>query len=331
MHRMVTVTEATQVGLARREGAQLAASIAFSETDAGKAAIIITEIATNLVKHGGGGALMLRTIGANGHATLQVLGLDRGRGIPNVSESLRDGYSSAGSPGTGLGAVRRLSAVFDIYSQLGQGTAVLAEIGNGRRRASGIEVAAVSVPIRGESVCGDGWTVGDDGERTTVLVVDGLGHGALAADAAHESIRTFATSGGEAPRGRLRTIHEALRPTRGAAIALAEIDPARAIVRYAGIGNVAGVVVVDDRPPRHLVSHNGIAGHEARNIDEFTYPWPAGALLIMHTDGLTSRWDLAKYPGLTRRHPALIAGVLYRDFHRPHDDATVLVARAPRS
>ncbi len=326
MSRAIAVTEATQVGHARRAGAQMSNALAFTEGDAGKAAIVITEIATNLVKHGGGGALLLRAVGGHRDAALQVLGLDRGTGIANVAESLRDGYSTTGSPGTGLGAVRRLSAAFDIYSQRGAGTAVFAEVGP-TREASPLEVGAVSVPAQGENVCGDGWAVRDDARCTSLLVVDGLGHGTPAADAAHEAIRAFATARG-APKDQLATIHAALKATRGAAVAVAELDLGRGLLTFAGIGNIAGAIIAADAPSRHVVSHSGIAGQDARRIGEFTYPYPAGALLVLHSDGIGTRWDLEKYPGLAARHPALIAGVLYRDFHRAHDDATVLVARA---
>jgi hypothetical protein len=260
---------------------------------------------------------------------LQVLGLDRGRGIANVGESLRDGYSTAGSAGTGLGAVRRLASAFDIYSQPAAGTAVFAEIAPPRRAAASFEIGGVSLPARGETACGDGWAVTADGRRTSVLVVDGLGHGILAAEASREAIRSFQATTAERPRERLEAIHLALKATRGAAVAVAEIDPVQAQVCFAGIGNIAGVIVADGTT-RHCVSHNGIAGHDVRRLGAFSYPWPADGVLVMHSDGIMSRWDLSKYPGLARRHPALVAGVLYRDFQRGRDDATVVVARAAR-
>ncbi|OLB97884.1 MAG: hypothetical protein AUH30_09400 [Candidatus Rokubacteria bacterium 13_1_40CM_68_15] len=95
---------------------------------------------------------------------------------------------------------------------------------------------------------------------------------------------------------------------------------------YAGLGNIAGAVLADGRM-RHMVSHNGIAGHEARRLNEFSYPWPDGALVVLHSDGLGTHWDLGRYSGLIQREPSLIAGVLYRDFARRRDDVVVVVAR----
>jgi anti-sigma regulatory factor (Ser/Thr protein kinase) len=322
------VVESSQVGQARRQAADLAARLAFDETQAGRAAIVMTEVATNLVKHGGGGDVIARPLGSAPVAGLQILALDRGPGIENLGESLRDGFSTAGSAGTGLGAVRRLSSRFDIYSQPGSGTAVLAEVWAGTPATEGLDVGVVCVPKGGEPVNGDGWALTRDRRSSTILVVDGLGHGVLAARASTDAIRAFHESAGQSPTEIVHRIHGALRAGRGAAVAVLRIDHAAGVARFCGIGNIAAVVVSEGAPGRHMVSHNGIAGHQARRIDEFTYPWPADGLLVMHSDGITQKWDLDRYPGLARKHPALIAGVLYRDFGRGHDDATVVVARA---
>ena len=328
----LSVADASQAGQARRQAAQLSSELAFNETDAGKVAIVVTEVATNLVKHGHGGDLIVSALTTDGSSGVQVLALDKGPGIENVGESLRDGYSTSGTPGTGLGAVRRLASRFDIHSQIGSGTAVLAElwptVPRGHAAPRGLEIGAVCVPASGEEVCGDGWAVTRTERQTTILVVDGLGHGALAADAAHEAIRAFSERPGVAPDAAVSAIHQALRSTRGAAVAVAEVDHRSGLVQYAGIGNIAAVIVSPSLPLRHLVSHNGIAGHEARRITTFTYPWTADSTLVMHSDGLSTRWSLDAYPGLMQRHPALIAGVLYRDFTRGRDDATVVAARA---
>ena len=123
----------------------------------------------------------------------------------------------------------------------------------------------------------------------------------------------------------MERIHAALRPTRGAAVATAEIDRERGVLHYTGIGNISGLAIAPSGTVQHLVSHPGTAGHEVHKIATFHYPWPAGSILIMHSDGLSSHWSLEKYPGLSSRHPSVIAGVLYRDFHRQRDDATVVV------
>jgi serine phosphatase RsbU (regulator of sigma subunit) len=159
-----------------------------------------------------------------------------------------------------------------------------------------------------------------------VTVVDGLGHGPDAAEAARLAIRAFHAHVAERPTRIIERMHDAMRSSRGAAVAVAEIDAEAGVIRYAGVGNISAAVV-SGAEARNLVSHSGTVGHQLHNVQEFVYPWPAGALLVMHSDGITQRWDLERYPGLASRDPVLVAGVLYRDFTRGRDDTTMLVVR----
>lgn len=329
----IPIEEASRVGEARRAAQRLAAAAGFDESAAGKAALAATEMATNIVKHAGDGELVLRRIDELGARGIEMLALDRGRGIRNVAESMRDGHSTAGSPGTGLGALERLADAFEVWSVPDGGTAVLVRLWlappRGGARA-GHAVGAVNVPCPGEAVCGDSWTVEQSGDSLFALVADGLGHGERAAEAADEAARVFAArrAGGGLP-DLMGRIDDALRKTRGAAIGLAEIDRARRLIRYVGVGNIAGSIVTANAHARSrsVVSLNGTVGGGVRKVQEFTYPCENGALLVLHSDGLRGLWSLDRYPGLLRRDPALIAGVLYRDYRRSRDDVTVVVLR----
>jgi hypothetical protein len=188
-------------------------------------------------------------------------------------------------------------------------------------------VSALCVAHPGERVCGDAWWAESDLERTTIVVADGLGHGPAAGEAAAAAITAFRSHRTLAPAALIAWIHDALRPTRGAAVAAVCIVPDKGIVSFAGVGNVVGVVV-DDTGVRRMVSHNGTLGREVRRVQEFVYPWTERSLLVLHSDGLGTHWDLGAYPGLAARHPGLIGGVLYRDFSRRRDDVTVVVAKA---
>jgi anti-sigma regulatory factor (Ser/Thr protein kinase) len=308
---------------------ELAMSLGFSAEEAGRAALVVTELGSNLLKHAGGGEVLLRSLDDGDHRGLEVSALDRGPGIANVTESLRDGASTAGTPGTGLGAVRRLSSCFDIYSLSGAGTAVLAQLwGNHKPRpaAGRLDVGAVCLPKPGEEISGDAWMAQQRGSRNVIAVADGLGHGPLAAEASRMAMRVIRQHVADGPERRMVAVHAGLKSTRGGAVAVAEVDLGRNIVRFCGLGNISAVIL-SDGSERRLVSQNGTAGHTAGRISEFTYPWPSGALLVLHSDGLATRWDFGSYPGLARRHPSLIAAVLYRDFNRGRDDVTVVVAR----
>lgn len=320
----VPVTEPSQVGEARRVAAAMAAAAGLDEDARARVALVATEAATNIAKHGAQGELLVRTL-ATEPAGIEILALDRGQGIGDVARALHDGFSTAGTSGTGLGAIRRQADGFDIYSSPGAGTAIVARIWSRRARpAQRLAVAGVSIAKHREDRCGDAWSVVERERDTLVMVADGLGHGELAADAASEMVRIFRGQAARAPREILEVAHIALRSTRGAAVAIAQLG--RDGVRYAGIGNIAGTIV-EPAGTRSLVSLNGIVGHELRRVQEFEYRWDASGLLVMFSDGLTTQWRLDAYPGLAARDPALVAGVLYRDFARGRDDVTVVAAR----
>jgi anti-sigma regulatory factor (Ser/Thr protein kinase) len=319
---LVDVREPTHVAEARRRAAYFSNLIGFDDVVSGQAAIAVTEAATNLLKHAGGGQLFVG-IARGTTDGLQIVAMDRGRGIQDVPASLRDGVSTAGTSGNGLGAIRRAASSFDLYSQAGAGTVVAATMYASRPEMPA--VAGVSIPAPGEVECGDAWAVWSAGALSSVFVCDGLGHGRDAAAAAQVAITTFLKHAERSAEDVMSAVHDALRSTRGAAIAIAEMDRRRGIVNYCGLGNISAVLARPDGNEQHLVSLAGIAGHVARRLQNFTYPWTAGTLLIMHSDGINTHWNLGRYPGLARRQPGVIAGVLVRDHRRGPDDATVVV------
>ncbi len=320
---LVRLSDESGVGEARRAARRAARELGMGPVEVEESAIVAAEASRNAVLHGRGGVLLL-TVSVD-RAALDLLALDRGPGIADVRRALEDGYSTSGTAGQGLGAIARLTSLFDVYSAPQKGTALFARIGPSPADDH-FQAGAVCVPVGSEPVCGDAWAIEHPDGRPVLLLADGLGHGRLAADAGSAAVAAFRKSADlPAPRA-LERVHAALRPTRGAAVAIAEATEVEEGVRYAGIGNISGVLL-GSPSVRRMVSMPGIAGHEARTIRGFDYQWTAGTLLVMHSDGLASHWDLADYPGLAQRHPALVAGVLYRDFARGRDDAAVLVAR----
>ena len=325
---LIPIDDRTRVGEARRAGQEIAEAIGFGETHAGQVALAVTEAATNIVKHAGTGKILLAPLARAGAAGLEILALDRGPGIANIGASLRDGYSTAGSMGAGLGALSRVSPSFELYSQPGRGTALRLEIWGTSRvpPADELELGAVCLPKKGEAAPGDGWLVEASGEYRTLLVVDGLGHGPLAALAARTGTDVLAAHPAATPGALMQLCHGALAATRGAAGAAARVEPSKMRGSFAGVGNIS-CRVEGSGERRQLVSHSGTLGHVMRRVQEFEFAFPTEALLILHSDGLTSRWSGDDYPGLMNKHAGLIAGVLYRDHDRGSDDATVVVLK----
>lgn len=314
-----------QAGQARRAGASLAHTIGLDETLSGRVAIVVTECANNLWKHGGGGEVVLTPL-PSGEPGIEVLALDQETGMVDIERCFQDGYSTAGSSGTGLGAVRRLASEYDIYTVPGKGTALLARLRKGTAREAGCQFGGVSVPMAGETLCGDNFAVAQGERSTTILVVDGLGHGPMAADCAMAALDAFRDRETDLPRELIRDVHGALRTTRGAAVAIGHLDWSSGLLQYCGIGNIAGVLL-SNGSSRHLLSHPGIVGHDVRNVRDLTYPLSENVLILLYSDGISTHWSLDAYGGLQTRDPSLIAGVVYRDHKRGRDDATVVVAR----
>lgn len=322
--------DSSQIGHARRQALSLASSVGFSELKQGQLGIIVTEAASNIAAHAGQGEIVLIPWSFRGDVGIDVVALDRGQGMADIGRSLEDGYSTAGTAGQGLGAISRLAGTLQIYSSPGHGTGLLARVVRDSPTALAASkdylVGAVSVAVAGETQCGDAWDANFTEGRSIYIVADGLGHGILAAEAAREAIRVFQDAPHLSPARILADVHLALAKTRGAAVSIAEILHNEGVVKYAGVGNISGSVYEAGKT-RSMVSMNGTVGHAIGKIQQFSYPWQSTSTLIMHSDGLATRWNLDQYPGLWSRHPSLVAGVLYRDFCRKRDDVTILVSR----
>lgn len=323
----VPVVEESQIGAARRRAAALADALALEETARGRIAIIVTELATNLVRHGRDGVLVLQPV-RGPRAGFEAISIDRGPGMRDPGRCLEDGYSTGGTGGTGLGAIKRMSSEFDLDSRLGAGTIVVARLWRDNdaspHPADEVAFGGICTPFDGEEHIGDGWSAARNGDGFAVIVADGLGHGVDAEAPSRLAVDTFLASKGESPSRVMERAHDALRGTRGAAVAVAGIDGAA--VRFAGIGNVAASVITD-ATTRHMVSHPGIVGHQMSRVQEFTHPWSDRSLLVLASDGVRTQWRLDAYPGINRRHPTLIAATIWRDFSRGRDDATVVVVQ----
>lgn len=333
------VSDEVDVASVRLDALIMGRAHGLSEEALGRLGIIVTELGVNIVRHARTGQIILRPVGNNTVGWIEVMALDKGPGIPNMTRTMRDGSSATSPPreGGGLAGVKWLSDLFDVYSQTASGTAVVSQVGT--KAATGPDmleemshaqacIGVVCVPVKGETECGDGWTIERFPSRTVALVVDGLGHGPEAAAAANNALSVFHDAAAHSAEDMLTVMHTALHRTRGAAASVTVIDHERHTSRFCGVGNVDGRILTATTN-QHLIPQNGIVGHSMTAVNAVDASWPTHARLVLHSDGISSRWRGDQYPGLVSRHPALLAGVLFRDFARIRDDATVLVLRDP--
>jgi anti-sigma regulatory factor (Ser/Thr protein kinase) len=324
----LVLAEASQVSAARMAAQRMAGALGFDPTRTGRMSIAVTEAATNMVRHAHGGTLAVRAVWRGEVVGIEALAVDGGPGMKSFAASAVDGVSSAGSAGTGLGAIQRMADEFDVYTRPGSGTAMRMVFWQAATPPpfGGYEIGAICVPRAGETESGDAWEVVCDASGLTLVVADGLGHGPDAAHASGAAVETLRRNPAELPIRLLDRIHGRLRATRGAAIGILRHDAGSDEVAFAGVGNIAMCITAGELH-RTMVSHNGIVGHNVHRSEEYRYPWPLEALLVAHSDGLETHWDIAAFPGLALEHPSLIAAMLYQKHTRKRDDVVVVVAR----
>jgi anti-sigma regulatory factor (Ser/Thr protein kinase) len=342
----IEIRDEAQVGAVRRAVNRFASNLDFDETALSELDIVVQEIGTNAARYATSGGWLHYTTTLGAAAGIELFYWDAGPGIYDLDRAIRDGVSTSGSLGAGLGAIRRLMDEFDVYSTLRtsarlslsqqrrtfHGTALLARkwpAGDGGETPAGDEAKRYGVwsrPHPGEISNGDAYFIRELKGRTLLAVIDGLGHGPGAKQAADVAIDQLDDWAGEPLDEVLPQLHNALRATRGAVIGAAIIDNAGGRFHYAGVGNVMVRVF---GAPEHAspLSANGTLGARLGQLRVWTYPWAEGATLIMASDGVSASWDIESYPGLLDRSPQLVAGVMMRDYGRDTDDATVLVAR----
>lgn len=331
METTIDVIEKSQVAEVRRLVADKAQALDMSAGDQGRAELVATEISTNLVRYGKRGAVTVSTFNEWRTTGLQLIAVDQGPGFSNFLASSRDAHSTGGSPSIGLGALVRSCDMFDQYTLEAQGSALLCRIVKGssepRIPCGELPVAARSTPKRGQLECGDAWGCVRAGRWQRLCVIDGLGHGPLAALASAKALAVFRTATDtDTPADILMRAHAALKSTRGAVMGVAAIDAEAGVLCFAGVGNIVGMLYEGDTT-HHLLSVEGIVGYNARNIRMQERPWSENSTVVLSSDGLSTRWNMARYPGLLHRNVALVASVLFRDFARDTDDATVVVAK----
>ncbi|MCW5822444.1 MAG: SpoIIE family protein phosphatase [Cyanobacteria bacterium TGS_CYA1] len=336
-HRIFSIENSSQAYPVREVATELGKELGFDETKIGAASIVINELAHNLVNHANGGSILIAPLKSaqaqclDQDIGIEIIAMDRAQGMADIENSMKDGVSTSErkSMGSGLGAVKRLSDKVDSFSFPGQGTAIVSQFFSpGAKRSLNCDIGAVSVPLPSETVCGDGWAVLERGNKLYILVVDGLGHGVDAGAATDIALSVFKKSKSLSAVDLVDDMHLALRKSRGAALSVAIIDTAEGQLTFCGIGNVTGFIDQVNAKKNRLMPAPGTAGYEKRKLKETSFPWLKDSVLIIHTDGLSSKLDLLA--NLRHKSPSTIAAILLRDYWRGRDDGTVLVIKAEK-
>ncbi len=344
-YECVVLNEEASIGQARRALKRCAAELDFNERQMAEIDIAVKEVGSNAIKFGRatGQIYFTQTDTDLDPPGLELIYVDKGPGIEDTALAIEDGYTTTGSMGAGLGAVKRMVDEFYIYSMAPSSTRRLAMYGRTnhgtaivlRKFLSEVERqashrqsrwGAFTHPPVGEDSNGDGYIIRRFEDRQLIAIIDGLGHGEGARAATDAAIASVEENSQATVEVIVRAAHEALRPTRGAVMGLAVIDCANRTVEYSGIGNTDFRVLGGSKPLR-LISLNGTLGSRLERVKVFKEQLPRAATMILSTDGISDRWDHENYPGLLGLDPQLLCGVIMRDYGRPNDDATILCGR----
>lgn len=321
--RWLRVEDASASAACRAAALALTGRLGFPAVRADQVALAVTEAASNLYKHAIQGAMLLRIGREGGKAGIEMVTIDAGPGLDDTTAVLRDGHSTSGTLGIGLGAIQRLADFCELYSVPGHGTVLVARFW-AQSRSDVVRAAGLVRAITGETECGDVFgAVATDGGFTGVLC-DGLGHGPLAAAAAMEAVTAILEEPVCEPAALIERAHRRMRHTRGGAVGVVQI--AGPAVLFGGLGNITATILADGIR-RGMVSVPGIAGHQAARIRQFEYSAPPGAAIILHSDGISNRWEPRALLGLNARDPLVIAATLLAEAGTRRDDAGVLVLK----
>jgi anti-sigma regulatory factor (Ser/Thr protein kinase) len=325
---LLPTLDAASVSLARERVRAEGRRIGLGEDAVGALAIVVSELANNQLSHGTRGQIAVRALMRSGVAGLEIVAADEGRGITNAVRSFEGASRAEGSLGVGLAGVRSLSDELDVDIRLGEGTCIRARKFGApvaRRR----EVAILGRPCKGERVSGDqaGFERTEGG--LLLFVADGLGHGPEARDASDRALVAARRSSGVSSVDLLRAVDVALARSRGAVMAIANLDESRATVDFAAIGNVT-THIVRFRQARLFTGSSFVLGMPTpvtKRIASERISAEADEVIVMCSDGISSRATLEERRDMLHASSLAIAEHMLETFGQDNDDATVLVAR----
>lgn len=326
----LAVSDLADANRATRAAREFASGIGFTALESEEVALTVSELASNLVRHAGGGSIKLAPLSLGDRRGIQIESEDDGPGISEVELAVQDGYSTDGGLGNGLGAVNRLMDEMEFHPRNPVGLKILCQRWV-RPRASGLPGQGLEcgAATRARGLApenGDALVIRQWDDMALLGIIDGLGHGRFAQKAAQTACAYVEQHFDQPLENLFLGVGRACRATRGVVMALGRFDLARQRVQLASVGNVEVRLLDDTR--FHMVARRGILGLHAPTAMVSEQPWTSTGLLVMHSDGLRTRWSWDDFQDLKAQPPAIIARGLLHQLGKLEDDATVLVARS---
>lgn len=332
-HVAFKANDRSYFAIIKKEIHAIAVSAGFSGTRLGEIDIIVAETVSNLVKHAGGGQLLVKLMEESGLQGIELISIDEGPGILDVTRMVKDGVSTKNTLGHGLGAMKRLSDVFQIYSQKDRGTVILIRVFENElpsfRKPPKAEIKSLVLPKPGEEKCGDGFFHIERDGYIKLFLGDGLGHGPDAARAVATAGAAFVNCDEVDPAEIIRHINREVKKTRGLVGTVIIFDQAAKKWRMCGVGNIITRLVNGiSMNSKNYSAYNGIIGlnvPNTLNVQEVDYE--KGHYVIMCSDGMKSGWDALKYPAIFRYDLSVLNASIMKDYARNTDDMSVAACK----
>lgn len=325
----VFVIDDASLSVVRARIKEVAAEHGVATEIADRAALVATELGRNHLRHARAGRIAVRAVRRGPHSGLEIVAVDRGPGLADVATAIDASPRAAGTLGVGVGSVRRLSSEVDFDVRLGEGTHVRARLFDEaapRRR----EVGIYGRPHEEERVSGDHARVHRSDDVLVLAVCDGLGHGPLAREASLAAMAVFDEQADQPPSRILEECHGRLGATRGVVMAVCRAAEDTGTLETSSVGNI-DVQVCAPRAARRIGGSSAVVGGRRVTVPirvrTERVPFTAGELVIMTTDGISSKLSVQDDFALIRSHPIVVAQRIMERFARKNDDALVLVAR----
>ena len=323
------LTDRSYLSIIKKDIVKIAEQVKFTAKRIAELELIISEIATNLLKHAGGGELIVRLLSDNGNPGIEILSIDKGPGMADPVRMIEDGVSTTNTLGHGLGSIKRLSDQFQLYSLKDWGTVLLSRVFAQPLQTSISKLGVFPIVINkpGETVCGDAYAWKANPYYFKILLGDGLGHGPLANLAANRACDAFRKSVFNDPSDILNDIHKHVKDTRGLVATVAVYDIVNKAWKICGVGNISTRLCNALTSKTH-VPFNGILGVNISGRIQSQYiDNEDGDYMVLCSDGISTRWETTKHPSVFKYDLSILAAVIYKDYARHSDDMSVVVVK----
>lgn len=327
-HHSYAVADRSYLAILKKEVHALAIKVGFKDSPLAEIDLIVAEVTSNLLKHARGGELLVKAVEMHKTPGIEIIGIDNGPGMAEIQAMLKDGISTKGTLGHGLGSIQRFSDTFQLYSQPNWGSILLARKflkPLPAKAVEKVETRYINVPKPNETVSGDGIFSYLTPEYYKTIALDGLGHGPDAQAATQKAIFEFKNCPLTDAVDIIRHLHPLIKRTRGAVGSVGVFSLNEKKWNICGVGNIS-TRVYNGMLLKNYMPYNGIIGLTTpgsmkANIVEH-HP---GQLLLMASDGMRTRWEINKYPGILKYDLSILAAALYKDHGRKTDDMSIVI------